>query len=131
MAANRELEIACKLGSKKTFLSAIEEGADVNCDGGSPLFLAIMNHQHEMVEMLVKHGADVSMFLPKAKLKKLKTDEAKIEALMAGAPPPVEPDEKEAEKEKAPKPEEDEAPTSAELEDADSDEEEALSVAED
>ncbi len=92
-SADRELEVACRIGSLSNFERAIEEGADVNCDGGSPLFLAIMGNHRQIVEELVARQAEVSMFLRKSEIKKLKSSPEIVEALMAGAPPPVEDDE--------------------------------------
>lgn len=88
-SADRELELACKVGSMPDFERALEEGADVNCDGGAPLFVSIMTGNRQFVETLVAREADVSMFLTKAKRKKLKTAEEIIAALMEGSPPPV------------------------------------------
>lgn len=99
-SADRELELACKVGSLTDFDRAIEEGANVNFDGGSPLFVAIMSGNRVIVEKLVSHGADAGMFLSKSQVKKLKSEEQVIEALMANAPPPVE-DEEEKEDEKS------------------------------
>lgn len=89
-SADRELELACKVGSIQDFERAIEEGANVNCDGGSPLFVSIMTHNREIIARLVELEADVGMFLSAAKRKKLKTSEQIVEALLEGAPPPVE-----------------------------------------
>jgi hypothetical protein len=89
-SADRELELACKVGSLPDFDRAIEEGANVNFDGGSPLFVSIMTGNRVIVELLVSHGADTGMFLSKTQAKKLKTQEQILEALMANAPPPVE-----------------------------------------
>tara|TARA_R110002096_G_scaffold215310_9_gene403117 strand:- start:28597 stop:28911 length:315 start_codon:yes stop_codon:yes gene_type:complete len=90
--ADRELEVACRVGCLTNFERALEEGGDVDADGGSPLFIAIMNHHRHIVEALVQRDANVSCFLTKTALKKLKTTEQKINALMEGAPPPVEED---------------------------------------
>ena len=91
-SADRELELACKVGSIDDFERAIEEGANVNCDGGSPLFVSIMTHNREMISRLVELEADVGMFLSAAKRKRLKTPEQIVDALLEGAPPPVEDD---------------------------------------
>jgi len=88
-SADRELELACKVGSVKDFRRAIAEGANVNADGGSPLFVAIMKGNREMVRELVQAGANPAFFLRKTRLARLKTQEAIIDALMEGAPPPV------------------------------------------
>ncbi len=88
-SADRELEVACRVGSLPDFERAVEEGADLNFDGGAPLFLAIFGHHRHLVERLVAGGADVSLFLTKAKLEKLKSPQQIVDALMEGAPPPV------------------------------------------
>jgi ankyrin repeat protein len=88
-SADRELELACRVGSVKDFRRAIAEGANVNADGGSPLFLAIMKGNREMVWELLQAGASPAPFLRKTRLARLKTPEAILEALMEGAPPPV------------------------------------------
>ncbi|MEM7015499.1 MAG: hypothetical protein AAF585_28910 [Verrucomicrobiota bacterium] len=98
-SADRELELACKVGSIDDFERAIEEGANVNCDGGSPLFVSIMTHNRELITRLVELDADIGMFLSAAKRKKLKTPEQIVDALLEGAPPPVEDDGKELEEE--------------------------------
>jgi hypothetical protein len=88
-SADRELELACKVGSLPDFRRALAEGADVNADEGSPLFVSIMKGNREMVWQLLQAGANPAFFLRKTRLKKLKTPEAILEALMEGAPPPV------------------------------------------
>lgn len=88
-SADRELELACRVGSVKDFRRAIAEGANVNADGGSPLFLAIMKGNREMVWELLQAGASPAPFLRKTRLARLRTPEAILEALMEGAPPPV------------------------------------------
>ena len=88
-SADRELELACKVGSLPDFRRALAEGANANADGGSPLFLSIMKGNREMVEHLLEAGANPSFFLTKTRLKKLKTPQAILDALMEGAPPPV------------------------------------------
>ena len=105
-SADSELTIACKVGAIDDVRRALEEGADVNCAGGDPLFVAIMGHHRDIVALLVDHDVDVSMFVTKTKLKKLKTPEQKFEALMECAPPPPEPEDSDAEGEKAAKNEE-------------------------
>lgn len=90
--ADRELELACRVGCLSNFERALEEGGDIDADGGSPLFLAIMKHHRHLVEELVRRNADVSFFITKTALKRLKTEDEVIEALMAGAPPPVDDD---------------------------------------
>jgi ankyrin repeat protein len=88
-SADRELELACKVGSLPDFRRALAEGANVNADGGSPLFLSIMKGNREMVGHLLEAGANPAFFLTKTRLKKLKTPQAILDALMEGAPPPV------------------------------------------
>jgi len=92
--ADRELEVACKVGSIRDVERAMAEGGDVNCDGGSPLFLSVMAGNREMVEFLVEKGATPSAFLPDKTLKKLQSPEEIVEALMACSPPPLTEDEK-------------------------------------
>lgn len=89
---DRELEVACRVGCLTNFERALEEGANLDADGGSPLFIAIMKSHRHIVEELVRRNADVSVFVTKTALKKLKTPEEVVDALMAGAPPPVEED---------------------------------------
>lgn len=71
------------------FHRALAEGANVNADGGSPLFVAIMKGNQEMVWQLLIAGANPAFFLRKSRLAKLKTREQVLVALMEGAPPPV------------------------------------------
>ena len=88
-SADRELELACKVGSMTDFHRALAEGANVNADGGSPLFVAIMKGNREMVWQLLNAGANPAFFLRKSRLSKLKTHGQVLDALMEGAPPPV------------------------------------------
>ena len=88
-SADRELELACKVGSMSDFQRALAEGANVNADGGSPLFVAIMKGNREMVRQLLNAGANPALFLRKSRLSKLRTREQILDALMEGAPPPV------------------------------------------
>lgn len=60
--ANGQLELACRLGSVADIAEAIEEGADINCNGYSPMFLAIQNADRPVIEELVRLGADVAVF---------------------------------------------------------------------
>ncbi len=92
-SADQELLIACKVGSLSGVTSALEEGANINAEGGTPLFTAIMNRQPEMIDVLVRAGVDVTMFLTTAQLKKLKTPESIIDELVANCPPPPAEDE--------------------------------------
>ena len=88
-SADRELELACKVGSLVDFQRALAEGANVNADGGSPLFVAIMKGNREMVWHLLEAGANPGLFLRKTRLSRLKSREQIVAALMEGAPPPV------------------------------------------
>jgi len=83
-SADRELELACKVGSMSDFRRALAEGANVDADGGSPLFVAIMKGNREMVWQLLNAGANPAFFLRKSRLSKLKTRELILEALMEG-----------------------------------------------
>ena len=96
-SADYELTVACKVGSLANVKRALEEGANVNHGGGEPLFVAIMDSNREIVDLLLRAGADVSMFVTKTRLKKLKTDEDKLEALMECAPPSPEPEDSDKE----------------------------------
>ena len=79
--ANAQLDLACQVGSKDAIIEAIEDGADINHGGGSPLILAIMANDRPTVAALVELGADVSQFEVKV------TDQdAIIDELMKGAP---------------------------------------------
>ena len=89
-SADRELELACKVGCLTNLERAIEEGADVNCEGGSPLFLAIMKGHRHVIERLIELEASPEIYLSKAQLKNAKSPEQIVDALMEGAPPPVE-----------------------------------------
>lgn len=60
--ANTQLELACRVGSREDVLEALEDGADINCNGNSPLFIAIMANDRSLVSTLVEKGADVSAF---------------------------------------------------------------------
>jgi hypothetical protein len=84
--ANRTLELACTVGSLDDAREALEDGADVNFRAGAPLFLAIVNRHRAIVRFLLDHGADGEMFLPKKRLKQIKTREDLIEELIACAP---------------------------------------------
>jgi ankyrin repeat protein len=88
-SADKELELACKVGSLADFQRALAEGADVNADGGTPMFVAIMKGNGEMVRLLVEAGADPGLFLRKSRMSRLKTTEQIVAALMEGVPPPV------------------------------------------
>ena len=79
--ANSQLDLACRVGSRDAIIEAIEDGADINHDGSSPLILAIMANDRPTVEVLVELGADVSCF-------ELKVSDQKgiVDELMKGAP---------------------------------------------
>lgn len=90
-SAHRELELACKVGSLADFQRALAEGADVNADGGGPMFAAIMKGNGGMVRHLLEAGADPGLFLRKSRLARLKTMDQIVAALMEGAPAPATP----------------------------------------
>ncbi len=92
--SDRELELACKVGSIADIDRTLDEGADPNCDGGSPLFLAIMSGRHETVAHILEKGASPTYILPESKLKKLKSEAEILEALIACCPPPLTEEEK-------------------------------------
>lgn len=60
--ANGQLELACRLGSVDDIPEAIEEGAHVDCNGYSPMFIAIQNGDRAVIAALVEHGADTAVF---------------------------------------------------------------------
>jgi len=62
--ANSQLELACRLGAIDDIVEALEDGADINCNGGSPVFIAMMENERASLETLLEHGADVSTFIP-------------------------------------------------------------------
>jgi D-alanine-D-alanine ligase-like ATP-grasp enzyme len=82
-----EREVSLRSGA--AVARALAEGANVNADSGSPLFLSIMKGNREMVEHLLQAGANPAFFLTKTRLKKHKTPQAILDALMEGAPPPA------------------------------------------
>ncbi len=84
--ANRTLELACIVGSIDNAREALEEGADVNFHSGAPLFLAIVNRNRSIIHFLLDHGADGNSFLPKKRLKDIRSREDLIEELIACAP---------------------------------------------
>lgn len=84
--ANRTLELACTVGAYDDAVEAIEDGADVNHQGGAPLFLAIINRNRSLLNLLLDHDAQFSDFLPKKKLAAIESREQLIEELIAGAP---------------------------------------------
>lgn len=84
--ANRTLELACTVGALDDAREALEDGADVNFRSGAPLFLAILNRNRSIIRFLLDHGADGEMFLPKKKLKDIKSRDELVEELIACAP---------------------------------------------
>ncbi len=85
-AANRTLELACIVGSLENAREALEDGADVDFQAGAPLFLAIVNRNRTLIRFLLENGASCHMFLPKKRLKEIKSREDLIEELIACAP---------------------------------------------
>lgn len=84
--ANRTLELACIVGSIENAREAVDEGADVNFRNGAPLFLAILHRNRNIIHFLLDHGADGEAFLPKKRLKEIRTREDLVEELIACAP---------------------------------------------
>ncbi|NNE90464.1 MAG: hypothetical protein HKN23_02355 [Verrucomicrobiales bacterium] len=84
--ANRTLELACTVGAIDDAEEALEEGADVNFQGGAPMFLAILNRHRHMVNFLLDHDADISTLLSPAKMRPLTTRFLLVEALIGCAP---------------------------------------------
>ena len=83
--ANTQLELACRVGSLEDVLEALDDGADINCNGSEPIFIGIMSGNRELVTLLLEKGADVSMF------EIVSNDPGDvIELLMALAPTPEE-----------------------------------------
>jgi ankyrin repeat protein len=83
---DRTLELACTVGSLENAIEAIEEGANVNYQGGAPLFLAIVNRNRAIINMLLDHGAVPDAFLPVKKLRLIKGRDTLVEELIASAP---------------------------------------------
>lgn len=85
---DRTLELACTVGSLDNAQDAIEEGANVNFQGGAPLFLAIVNRNREIINLLLDHGAVPDAFLPKKKLRMIEGQgrDTLVEELIASAP---------------------------------------------
>ncbi len=80
--ANAQLELCCRVGSVEGLLEALEDGADINGNGGSPLYVAIMARDRAIVSALVQHGADTSIFeIPVA------DHDEMVDGLLALAPP--------------------------------------------
>jgi hypothetical protein len=84
--ANRTLELACTVGSLENAREALEDGADINLRSGAPLFLAIVNRNRNIIQFLLDEGAAPEAFLPKKRLKEIKSREDLIEELIACAP---------------------------------------------
>ena len=84
--ANRTLELACTVGAMDDAVEAIEDGADVNFQSGSPLFMAIVNRHREMINLLLDHGADGECYIAKKLLTSIKTRDDLVEELIACAP---------------------------------------------
>lgn len=84
--ANRTLELACTVGAADDAIEAIEDGADVNFQGGAPLFLAIMNRNRDIIHLLLDHGANAESFIAKKKLSLVRDREDLVEELIACAP---------------------------------------------
>lgn len=84
--ANRTLELACTVGAADNAIEAIEDGADVNYQGGAPLFLAIMNRNRDLIHLLLDHGASAESFIAKKKLSLVGHREDLVEELIACAP---------------------------------------------
>ena len=60
--ANAQLELACRLGLLEELVEALEDGADINCNGHSPVFFAVQHGHRELLAALVERGADISCF---------------------------------------------------------------------
>jgi len=84
--ANRTLELACTVGALNDALEAIEDGADLNCNGNSPIFLAILNKNRGLLNLLIDQGAETDSFLAKKRLALIRSREDLIEELIACAP---------------------------------------------
>ncbi len=83
---NRTLELACTVGSIEDAREALEDGADVNFRSGAPLFLAIIDRNRAIIHFLLDNGADSELFLPKKKLKLIRSREDLVEELVSCAP---------------------------------------------
>lgn len=84
--ANRTLELACTVGALDDAIEAVEDGADINFQGGAPLFLAISNRNREIIEFLLDQGAEAEMYLSKKKLNQIKDRTDLVEELISCAP---------------------------------------------
>ena len=67
-------------------IATVEDGADVNFQGGAPIFLAIANRNRAIIEFLLDQGADAESFLSKKKLEQIEDRSDLIEELIACAP---------------------------------------------
>lgn len=79
--ANQQLDLACQVGSRDDIIEAIEDGADINHSGSSPIILAIMANDRDTVGILVELGADLTCFELK-----VSNQDAIVDELMKGAP---------------------------------------------
>ncbi|MEM6279855.1 MAG: hypothetical protein AAF733_10275, partial [Verrucomicrobiota bacterium] len=84
--ANRTLELACTVGALDNASEAIEDGADVNFEGGAPLFLAIMNRHRELIHLLLDEGANPENFIAKKKFALIQERDDLVEELISCAP---------------------------------------------
>ncbi|MEX2577861.1 MAG: hypothetical protein WD342_02290 [Verrucomicrobiales bacterium] len=84
--ANRTLELACTVGSIDDAREALEDGADINHQGGAPLFLAIVNRNRDVIRFLLDEGAEAESFIAKKKLALVETRDDLVEELIACAP---------------------------------------------
>lgn len=84
--ANRTLELACTVGSLEDAREALEDGADVNFRSGAPLFLAIIDRNRSIINFLLDNGADSELFIPKKKMKQIRSREDLVEELVSCAP---------------------------------------------
>lgn len=82
--ANSQLELACRVGSLADIDEALEDGANIDCNGSSPLFIAIMENNRDVVALLVERGASVKDF----ELDGIDDQEAVVARLMLLAPQP-------------------------------------------
>ena len=60
--ANTQLELACRLGLLEDAIEALDDGANIDCNGCSPVFFAIENGDRVLLAALLERGADVVMF---------------------------------------------------------------------
>ena len=60
--ANTQLELACRLGRLEDVIEALEDGANIDCNGCSPVFFAIESGDRDVLAALLERGADVSIF---------------------------------------------------------------------